>query len=137
MRFAGTRMEGFLNNDAPKFGEMTQKSYANRIAESTAGTELMGKTAATGIAEAGKVEAAGIVGAAQANLAQAQGNAAMMEGIGGIASSAIGAFGSMGGGAKMPGVEGIDSTTNYSWNAPASQYAPGSISTPGWSWADL
>ena len=49
-----------------------QKSYANRIAESTAGTELMGKTASTGIAEAGKVEAAGIVGAAEAGLAQAQ-----------------------------------------------------------------
>jgi hypothetical protein len=98
MRFAGTRMEGFLNNDAPKFGELTQKSYANRIAEETAGTELMGKTAATGISEAGKVEAAGIVGAANASLASAQGNAAMMEGIGGIASSAMGAFGGGGGG---------------------------------------
>lgn len=26
--------------------------------------------------------------------------------------------------------------TNYSWDAPASQYAPGSISSPGWTWAN-
>lgn len=120
MRFAGTRMEGFLNNDAPKFGDLAQRGYANRVEEDTAATDLMGKTASTGIAEAGKVEAAGIVGAAEANLAQAQGNAAMMEGIGGIASSAIGAFGGMGGGGgssfSAPSVKtsGIDYSSAFS-----------------------
>ena len=92
MRFAGTRMESFMGGDRPEYGALAQKGLANRTEESTAATDLMGKTAATGIAEAGKVEAAKITGMAAASLAQAQGQAAIMEGIGGIASSAIGAF---------------------------------------------
>ena len=92
MRFAGTRIEGFMGGDRPEYGALAQKGLANRTQESTAATDLMGKTAATGISAAGAVEAANITGAAQASLAQAQGNAAIMEGIGGIASSAIGAF---------------------------------------------
>jgi hypothetical protein len=45
----------------------------------------------------------------------------------------------MGGGGSnyIPGVEGQDATTHYGWNAPASNYEPGSISTPGWTWDDL
>ena len=101
MRFAGTRMESFLGDDnRPDFGNITESALAYRNKEDTAYTDLMGQTAATGIAEAGKVEAAGIVGAAQASAAQAQGQASIMEGIGGIASSAIGAFG----GGKLPAV---------------------------------
>lgn len=101
MRFAGTRMESFLGDEnRPDFGNITESALAYRNKEDTTYTDLMGKTAATGIAEAGKVEAAGIVGAAQAGVAQAQGQAAIMEGIGGIASSAIGAFG----GSKLPAV---------------------------------
>ena len=97
MRFAGTRMEGFLGDDRPEYGSLAQKAVANRTAESTAGTELMGKTAATGIAEAGKVEAADITGAAQVALANAQGQAAIMSGIGDIAGSFIGAIPTGGG----------------------------------------
>lgn len=98
MRFAGTRMESFMGDEnRPDFGNITESALAYRNKEDTTYTDLMGKTAATGIAEAGKVEAAGIVGAAQASAAQAQGQAAIMEGIGGIASSAIGAFGGGGG----------------------------------------
>ena len=97
MRFAGTRMESFMGGDRPEYGALAQKGLANRTQESTAGTELMGKTAATGISAAGAVEAANITGAAKTALANAQGQAAIMEGIGGIASSAIGAFGSGGG----------------------------------------
>ena len=62
MRFAGQRIEGFLGDDRPDFGEMAQKGLAMRNKEDTTATDLMGKTASTGIAEAGKVEAAGIVG---------------------------------------------------------------------------
>ncbi len=99
MRFAGTRMEGFLgDSNRPDFGNINETGLAIRNKESTTYTDLMGQTAATGIAEAGKVEASKIVGAAQASAAQAQGQAAVMEGIGGIASSAIGAFGGGGGG---------------------------------------
>ena len=97
MRFAGTRMEGFLGDDRPEYGSLAQKAVANRTAESTAGTELMGKTAATGIVEAGKVEAADITGAAQVALANAQGQAAIMSGIGDIAGSFIGAIPTGGG----------------------------------------
>ena len=93
MRFAGTRMESFMGGDRPDFSALAQKGLANRTEESTTATDLMGKTAATGISEAGKVEAANIVGAAQASLAQAQGQASIMSGLGSIASSAIGAFG--------------------------------------------
>ena len=75
------------------------KVTAIRNKESTTYTDLMDQTAATGIAEAGKVEAAGIVGK-HAQAAQAQGQAAIMEGISGIASSAIGAFG----GGRLPAV---------------------------------
>ena len=96
MRFAGTRMEGFMGDDRPDFGALSQKALANRTAESTAGTDLMGKTAATGIAAAGAVEAANITGAAQASLANAQGQASIMSGLGSIAGSAIGAFGTPG-----------------------------------------
>ena len=98
MRFAGTRMESFLGDEnRPDFGNITESALAYRNKEDTAYTDLMGQTAATGIAEAGKVEAAGIVGAAQASAAQAQGQASIMKGIGGIASSAIGAIPTGGG----------------------------------------
>ena len=115
MRFAGTRMESFMGGEnRPDFGNINETGLAIRNKESTAYTDLMGKTAATGIAEAGKVEAAGIVGQAQAGVAQAQGQAAIMEGIGGIASSAIGAIptGGGGGGAFNPGV--TTSSIDYS-----------------------
>ena len=64
MRFAGTRMEGFLNSDRPDYGNMARNALEIRNKESTTATDLMGKTAATGIAEAGRVEAANITGAA-------------------------------------------------------------------------
>ena len=101
MRFAGTRMEGFLGNESPDYGSLSQKGYANKVTERNTGTDLMGKTAATGIAEAGKVEAANITGAAQAALANAQGQASIMSGIGKIGGAFIGAgidAGAFGGG---------------------------------------
>ena len=101
MRFAGARMEGYLNDEGPKFDEMGITDLQNRNNESVAATSLMGKTAATGIKAAGDVEAAGIVGAARAGLANAQGNAAIMKGIGSIASSAIGAIPTGGGGGSV------------------------------------
>ena len=101
MRFAGTRIEGFMGDDSPNFGEMAQKGLALRNKEETTATDLMGKTAATGIAEAGKVEAANITGAAQSALANAKGQASIMSGIGKIGGSFIGAgidAGAFGGG---------------------------------------
>ena len=127
MRFAGTRMEGFLGDkNRPDFGNINETGLAIRNKESTTYTDLMGKTAATGIAEAGKVEAAGIVGAAQASAAQAQGQAAIMEGIGGIASSAIGAFGGGGGG----GSASMSGGGSFNWTKPDA----GIIKSLGGSW---
>ena len=98
MRFAGSRIEGFMGgDDSPNFGEMAQKSLAIRNKESTTATDLMGKTAATGIQAAGAVEAAEITGDAQKALANAQGQAQMMSSIGQIGSSLIGGIGSLGG----------------------------------------
>ena len=102
MRFAGSRIEGFMGSEnRPDFGNINQTGLAIRNKESTTATDLMGQTAATGIKAAGDVEASKITGAAQTALANAQGQAAIMEGIGGIASSAIGAFGGGGGGTSF------------------------------------
>ena len=98
MRFAGSRSEGFMGDDSPNFGDMAQKSLAIRNKEETTGTDLMGKTAATGIKAAGDVQASKITGEANAALANAQGQAAMMKGIGEIGSSLIGGIGSFSGG---------------------------------------
>ena len=98
MRFAGSRIEGFMGSDnRPDFGNINETGLAIRNKESTTATDLMGQTAATGIKAAGDVEASKIVGAAQASAAQAQGQASIMKGIGGIASSAIGAIPTGGG----------------------------------------
>ena len=97
-RFAGApQIQGFLNKNKTDFGSFSSSMDNMRSGMDQAGIGLAGKTAATGISAAGEVEAAGIMADAQAGVAEAQGNAAMMEGIGGIASSAIGAFGGGGG----------------------------------------
>ena len=93
MRFAGTRIEGFLGDDKPDYGATVSNASTLRSQESQAVTDVMGKTAAAGIKAAGDVESANIVGAAQSALANAQGQASIMSGIGEIGASAIGAFG--------------------------------------------
>ena len=92
MRFAGTRIEGFLG-DGPDYGEIASNASTIRSREDQAVTDAMAKTSATGINAAGEVEAANIVGAAQSALASAQGQASIMKGIGQIGGAAIGQFG--------------------------------------------
>ena len=96
MRFAGTRIEGFMG-DRPNYGQAVSNAGTLRSKESQAVTDAMGKTAATGIAAAGKAEAAKISGEAEAALAQAKGQASMMSSLGQIGGAAIGAFGKFGG----------------------------------------
>lgn len=95
MRFAGTRIEGFLG-EKPNYGALA--SGASRLAskEGQAVTGLMGKTAATGISAAGRVKAAEITGAAQEQMASAQSQAAMMGMIGQIGGAGITAAGKAG-----------------------------------------
>ena len=102
MRFAGSAisnfartpgLDSFIDPMRPDAGEQAMTADNIRRDMSTAGTELMGRTAAKGISAAGEVEAAEILGDAGAALAQAQGNAAIMEGIGSIGSSLVGSIG--------------------------------------------
>ncbi len=112
MRFAGTAissfagspgMESFLDPNRPDAGEIAMTGDNIRAKESTVGTELQGRTVAKGISAAGEVEAAKINAQGQQALASAQGNASMMRGIGGIASSLVGAIPTGGGGAGSIG----------------------------------
>ena len=110
MRFAGSApITDFLNKSVD-MGSVAQKAAENRSALKNAGTQLEGEIGAAGIRAQGEVEAAGIFGAAQSSLASAQGNASMMKSIGGIASSAIGAFGDSSGAAW----NNLDRTNEYS-----------------------
>ena len=98
MRFAGTRIEGFLGDDRPDYGQAVSNASTLRSQEGRAVTDVMGKTAAAGIDAAGKAESAEITGAAEAALANAQGQASMMSSLGDIGGSIIGGFGGGGGG---------------------------------------
>ena len=105
MRFAGTRIEGLLGDDAPDYGAIASGADTLRSKESQAATDLMGKTAATGISAAGQVKGAEITGAAEQAMASAQSQAAMMGMIGKVGGAAIGAgidAGAFGGGSATP-----------------------------------
>lgn len=107
MRFAGTRIEGFLG-DKPDYGALASKASTLKSKEGQAATNLMGKTAAAGIQAAGQVKAAKITGAAQSAMANAQSQAATMGMIGQIAGAGIGAAGKAGlfnGGSSEPIVD--------------------------------
>ena len=93
MRFAGSRIEGFLNADRPDFGKMAQDADTMRSQESNAMTDIQAKIGATGIGEAGKVEAAGIMADARAQAAQSQAQGSMFSSLGNIGSSLIGGIG--------------------------------------------
>lgn len=94
MRFAGSRIEGFLAADRPDFGKMSQSADVMRSKEQNAMTDIAAKVNSTGIAEAGKVEAAGIMADARADAAQAQAQGSMFSSLGSIGSSLIGSLGS-------------------------------------------
>ena len=86
MRFAGTRIEGFLG-DKPDYGQLASDADTLRSRENQAISDLMGNTAAAGISAAGKVKSAELTGAAESQLAGAQGNAAMLHNLGKIGGS--------------------------------------------------
>ena len=98
MRFAGSEPVTNYLKSSVNMGGVAQAGAKHRSAIRNAATALEGQVGAAGVNAAGQVEAASIIADAGVAQAQAQGNAAMMQGIGGIASSAIGAFGGGGGG---------------------------------------
>lgn len=139
MRFAGMRMENYMDPNRPDMdglvmaGDTRQSNLVNKQNEAEA---FVG---ATGIKTQGDVEAAGIIADAKAGVAQAQGQAAIMEGIGGIASSALGAFGGGGGGGSSVGQSwnpaGIDTTSAYSGGLSiAGQDYDSFLSNPSFKW---
>ena len=118
MRFAGTRIEGFLG-DKPDYGALASGADSLRSKESQAATGLMGKTAAAGISAAGQVKGAEIAGKAQQAMASAQSQAAMMGMVGKVAGAGIGAAGEaglFGGGSPKPTID-LDRFQG-SWNTP-------------------
>ena len=94
MRFAGSRIEDFLGADRPDFGEMSQNADVMRTKEQNAMTDVQAKVGSTGVAEAGKVKAAGIMADARADAAQAQAQGQMFSSLGDIGAGLIGTFGS-------------------------------------------
>ena len=137
MRFAGMRMENYMDPNRPDMdglvmaGDTRQTNFNNKQNEAEA------YVGATGIKTAGDVEAAGIIADAKAGLAQAQGNAAMMEGIGSIASSALGAFGGGGGVGQSAGLAGSagDAASAYSGGLSiAGQDYSSFLSNPSFTW---
>jgi len=125
MRFAGTRIEGFLG-DKPDYGEIASEASTLRSKEGQAATDLMGKTAAAGISAAGNVKGAEITGAAQQAMASAQSQAATMGMIGKIGAAGITAAGGAGlfGGGGTPTMKWDSSGTGswYNSDKPVSGY---------------
>lgn len=113
MRFAGMRMEGFMDPNRPDMDGIAMNHDSRQSDFVAASNEAQAMVGSTGITTAGEVEAAGIIADAQAGVAQAQGQASIMEGIGGIASSALGAFGGGGGGAAAATGAGSVSPSAY------------------------
>ena len=92
MRFAGMRMEGFLNPNKPDMGNIAQSGMANRSAVGNAATMTESQVASAGIGAAGKVEAASLLGAAMQTQADASTFASGMGMIGNIAGAGISAI---------------------------------------------
>ena len=94
---------------------------------------------AYGTAEAAKTNAAGLDAMAKVKTAKYQGKATIAQARAGAAATQAQGFSNMMG-SIASGIGNMDfggpsaPTTNYSWDAPASQYAPGAISSPGWTW---
>jgi hypothetical protein len=118
MRFAGSRIEGFLG-DTPDYGGLASGSSRLKSKEDQAITGLMGKTAATGISAAGKVKAAEITGAAEQAMARTQRQSAMMGMIGKIGASGITAAGDAGlfGGGGTPTMKWDSSGSGLGYNS--------------------
>ena len=109
MRFAGQRVSNFTGGvtgvedymtDSPDYGESAQAASNINREETVNSIGKQSDTLNTGITSGAQVEAAAITGAAQSALANAQGQASIMSGIGQIGGSIIGGmnFGGVSGG---------------------------------------
>ena len=102
MRFAGTRIEGFLGK-GPNMGAVAQNAETLGSKERQAVTSLLGNTAAAGVEGAAKAKSAGILADGQKAQAAGEAQGAMFSAIGDIGSSLIGGFGKKTGGTDFTG----------------------------------
>ena len=100
MRFAGTNMASFLDDNRPDFGQMSMNAAGINSAERNSGVAAMGDMGVAGIGAQAAAEASDITGAAQASAANAQAQGSMFSALGQIAGAGIGAIptGTFGGG---------------------------------------
>ena len=127
MRFAGMRVENFLNPNKPDFGNVASQGMENRSALNNAATITESQVNQAGLTAAAKVEAANLIGDAQSAQADASTFAA---GVGMIGDIAGGVMGGMGGGGGSIGVP----RTSSGMGVPGS-VAPGTKSPyygPAW-----
>ena len=146
MRFAGAPQVSAFLSDRPDYGDIADLGLKARSKERQTATAAearthMAKLDAMAEVRAAEHRARGIEagGQAQAAATRASGMSSMFGSIaGGIGKLDFGGGGGFSNN-NDPGTFGTSfgvGQTNYSWNAPASQYAPGSISSPGWTWAN-
>ena len=138
MRFAGMRMENYMDPNRPDMDGMVMAGDTRQTNLVNKQNEAEAYVGATGVKTQGDVEAAGIIADAKAGLAQAQGQASIMEGIGSIASSALGAFGGGGAGSSAGQAwnpAGVDVTSAYNGDFKAfGQDYSGFLSNPSFKW---
>ena len=91
MRLAGSNIDSFFNSNRPNFAKTAQDAFALRSNEKAAATGLIGELASAGIGAQAKAKAAGITGAAEAQLGQAEAMGQAFSSIG----SAVGAAGAL------------------------------------------
>lgn len=118
MRFAGSRISDFMSS-GPDMGKISMNHDTRGTEFTMASNEMQSEIGAAGIGAAAEVESAGIMADAQAGLANAQGNAAMMSSLGDMAGSALGAFkppAAATSGTGFSGAPQLTSGINYDWN---------------------
>ena len=86
-------MASYLDENRPDFGQMSMNAAGFDSAERNAGVAAMGEMGATGIGAQAAVEAAELVGAAQASAAGDAATGSMFGALGQIAGAGIGTIG--------------------------------------------
>ena len=117
-RFAGSNLNKFFGS-VPKFGEVGNAAHQIRSKEKALGFQQGGEMVGSGLQSFGSTYGNAMIAEAEGQLADAQGNAAMMEGIGGIAKSVMGGIGgAIGSGAGSAAGIGSIGANNYNFSSP-------------------
>ena len=117
-RMAGDNLNNYFSG-APQFGDVGAAANQIKSKERQMGFELGGQMIGSGLDTFGRTYGNKLISDAEGQLAQAQGNAAMMETAGGIAKSVLGGIASFsgGGGGFNPSTVNFSSPTFQSAQA--------------------